>query len=133
MARSTRCSPAAPTSRSPRPAPPCSTCPDDVELGSNELAVAPSRSADGHTRLAVNSHQPYEGRVAWYEARLKSEEGLDIIGGVFPGTPLILHGAGPKLGWAATVNRPDVYDIFKLTVDDEKARRNTRWTESGRT
>ncbi|MDP3739857.1 MAG: penicillin acylase family protein [Hyphomonadaceae bacterium] len=95
--------------------------PDDVELGSNELAVAPSRSADGHTRLAVNSHQPYEGRVAWYEARLKSEEGLDIIGGVFPGTPLILHGAGPKLGWAATVNRPDVYDIFKLAVDDEKA------------
>ena len=94
--------------------------PDDVELGSNELAVAPSRSADGHTRLAVNSHQPYEGRVAWYEARLKSEEGLDIVGGVFPGTPLILHGAGPKLGWAATVNRPDVYDIFKLTVDDEK-------------
>jgi penicillin amidase/acyl-homoserine-lactone acylase len=95
--------------------------PDDVELGSNELAVAPSRSADGHTRLAVNSHQPYEGRVAWYEARLKSEEGLDIIGGVFPGTPLILHGAGPKLGWAATVNRPDVFDFFKLTVDDEKA------------
>jgi penicillin amidase/acyl-homoserine-lactone acylase len=94
--------------------------PDDVELGSNELAVAPSRSADGHTRLAVNSHQPYEGRVAWYEARLKSEEGLDIVGGVFPGTPLILHGAGPKLGWAATVNRPDVFDFFKLTVDDEK-------------
>ncbi len=95
--------------------------PDDVELGSNEIAVAPSRAADGHTRLAVNSHQPYEGRVAWYEARLKSEEGLDIIGGVFPGTPLILHGAGPKLGWAATVNKPDVYDFFKLTVDDAKA------------
>ncbi|HEV7691819.1 MAG TPA: penicillin acylase family protein [Hyphomonadaceae bacterium] len=95
--------------------------PDDVELGSNEIAVAPSRSADGHTRLAVNSHQPYDGRVAWYEARLKSEEGIDIIGGVFPGTPLILHGAGPKLGWAATVNKPDLYDTFKLTVDDEKA------------
>jgi penicillin amidase/acyl-homoserine-lactone acylase len=95
--------------------------PDDVELGSNEIAVAPSRSADGHTRLAVNSHQPYEGRVAWYEARLKSEEGIDMIGGVFPGTPLILHGAGPKLGWAATVNKPDLFDTFKLTVDDEKA------------
>ncbi|MFT3723938.1 MAG: penicillin acylase family protein [Hyphomonadaceae bacterium] len=95
--------------------------PDDVELGSNEIAIAPSRAADKHTRLAINSHQPYEGRVAWYEARLKSEEGLDIIGGVFPGTPLILHGAGPKLGWAATVNKPDVYDFFKLTVDDPKA------------
>jgi penicillin amidase/acyl-homoserine-lactone acylase len=93
---------------------------DDVELGSNALAVAPSRSADGHTRLAVNSHQPYTGTVAWYEARLKSEEGLDIIGGVFPGSPLILHGAGPSLGWAATVNRPDVYDLFLLTTDNPK-------------
>lgn len=91
---------------------------DDVELGSNALAVGPSRAADGHTRLAVNSHQPYTGTVAWYEARLKSEEGIDMIGGVFPGSPLILHGAGPSIGWAATVNRPDVYDVFLLTVDD---------------
>lgn len=93
---------------------------DDVELGSNALAVAPSRSSDGHTRLANNAHQPYEGRVAWYEARVKSEEGIDIVGGLFPGSPLILHGAGPKLGWAATVNKPDVYDTFLLTVDDAK-------------
>jgi acyl-homoserine-lactone acylase len=92
----------------------------DIELGSNGIAVAPSRSADGHTRLAVNSHQPYTGTVAWYEARLKSEEGLDMIGGVFPGTPLILHGAGPKIGWASTVNKPDVYDVFKLEVDNDK-------------
>ncbi len=93
---------------------------DDIELGSNAIAVSPARAADGHTRLAVNSHQPYTGSVAWYEARLKSDEGLDIIGGVFPGSPLILHGAGPNLGWAATVNRPDVSDIFLLTVDDPK-------------
>ncbi len=94
---------------------------DDIELGSNGLAVAPSRSADSHTRLAANSHQPYEGRVAWYEARLKSEEGIDLIGGLFPGTPIILTGVGPNFGWASTVNKPDLFDTFKLTVDDEKA------------
>ncbi len=93
---------------------------DDIELGSNGIAVAPSRASDGHTRLAVNSHQPYTGTVAWYEARLKSEEGLDMIGGVFPGSPLILHGAGPNLGWASTVNKPDLFDTFLLTVDDPK-------------
>lgn len=93
---------------------------DDIELGSNGLAVAPSRSADGHTRLAANSHQPYEGRVAWYEARLKSEEGIDLVGGLFPGTPILLTGVGPNIGWAATVNKPDLYDTFKLVVDDEK-------------
>jgi len=94
---------------------------DDIELGSNGLAVGPSRSADGHTRLAANSHQPYEGRVAWYEARLKSEEGIDLIGGLFPGTPIILTGVGPNFGWASTVDKPDLFDTFKLVVDDEGA------------
>lgn len=93
---------------------------DDIELGSNGLAVGPSRSADGHTRLAANSHQPYEGRVAWYEARLKSEEGIDLIGGLFPGTPILLTAVGPHFGWASTVNKPDLFDTFKLVVDDEK-------------
>ncbi len=91
----------------------------DVELGSNALAVAPSRSTDGHTRMAVNSHQPYTGTVSWYETRLKSEEGIDVIGGLFPGSPVIFGGVGPNFGWAATVNRPDLSDVFKLTVDDE--------------
>ena len=91
-----------------------------AELGSNAMAVAPSRSADGHTRLMVNSHQPFTGPVAWYEARLKSGEGWDMIGGLFPGAPLILHGAGPNLGWAFTVNKPDLVDVYRLETDTKK-------------
>jgi len=90
------------------------------ETGSNAMAVAPVRSADGHTRLMVNSHQPFAGPVAWYEARVKSEEGWDMIGGLFPGAPLILLGASPDLGWAFTVNRPDLVDIYALEVDNKK-------------
>lgn len=92
----------------------------DAELGSNAMAVAPRRSADGVTRLMVNSHQPFTGPVAWYEARLKSGEGLDIIGGVFPGSPVILHGATPDLGWAFTVNKPDLVDVYALETDRAK-------------
>lgn len=92
----------------------------DAEIGSNAMAVAPRRSADGATRLMVNSHQPFTGPVAWYEARLKSEEGLDIIGGVFPGAPTILHGATPALGWAFTVNKPDLVDSYALETDHPK-------------
>ncbi|MEO1251961.1 MAG: penicillin acylase family protein [Pseudomonadota bacterium] len=91
-----------------------------AEIGSNAMAVASQRSADGHTRLMVNSHQPYEGPVAWYEARVKSEEGWDMIGGVFPGAPMILHGTGPDLGWAHTVNKPDLFDAYRLEVDNKK-------------
>lgn len=94
--------------------------PAGFETGSNAMAVAPVRSADGHTRLMVNSHQPYTGPVAWYEARVKSEEGWDMIGGLFPGAPLILHGAGPDLGWAFTVNKPDLVDVYALDVNEPK-------------
>ncbi|GAA6157444.1 acylase [Pyruvatibacter sp. HU-CL02332] len=88
-------------------------------IGSNAFAVAPSRSTDGHTRLLVNSHQPFAGPVAWYEARLKSEEGLDIAGGVFPGAPVILHGHNRNLGWANTVNKPDLADVYVLDVNPD--------------
>jgi penicillin amidase/acyl-homoserine-lactone acylase len=86
-------------------------------LGSNAIAVAPSRSADGATRLLVNSHQPYTGPVAWYEVRLHSETGLDITGGVFPGSPVVIHGANRTLGWACTVNTPDLADVYRLEID----------------
>jgi len=85
--------------------------------GSNGLAVAPSRSADGATRLLVNSHQPYTGPVAWYEAVLESGEGWHVAGGFFPGSPFMLHGHNEHLGWAHTVNKPaGLIAIYKLTL-----------------
>jgi penicillin amidase/acyl-homoserine-lactone acylase len=91
----------------------------DEPRGSNAFAIAPSRSADGWTRLVVNSHQPWEGPVAWYEAHVRSEEGWDAVGGLFPGAPVILHGHNRRLGWAHTVNFPDLVDIYVLDVDPE--------------
>lgn len=85
-----------------------------AERGSNAIAVSPERSGDGVTRLMINSHQPLSGPVAWYEAHLQSEDGIDIMGGLFPGTPVILHGFNRKIGWANTVSRPDLADIYLL-------------------
>jgi len=87
------------------------------EIGSNGLAVGPRRSADGATRLLVNSHQPYEGPVSWYEAVLESGEGWHVAGGFFPGTPFMLHGHNAHLGWANTVNDPDLADVYRLTIN----------------
>jgi penicillin amidase/acyl-homoserine-lactone acylase len=88
-----------------------------LPIGSNGLAVGPTRSADGATRLLVNSHQPYTGPVAWYEAVLQSEQGWHVAGGFFPGTPFMLHGHNAHLGWANTVNEPDLIDIYRLTIN----------------
>jgi len=87
------------------------------EIGSNGVAIGPSRSADGATRLLVNSHQPYSGPVAWYEAVVQSGEGWHVAGGFFPGTPFMLHGHNENLGWANTVDEPRLWDIYELTLN----------------
>ena len=90
-------------------------------IGSNTFAVAPSRAADGRAHLLVNSHQPWSGPVAWYEAHVHSDEGWDAVGGVFPGSPVILHGHNRNLGWAFTVNRPDLIDVYRLTINPQRS------------
>ncbi|MEO1041106.1 MAG: penicillin acylase family protein [Pseudomonadota bacterium] len=86
--------------------------------GSNAFAFAPSRMADGSTMLISNSHQPWEGPAAWYEARVASGEGWSIAGALFPGVPFILMGYNENLGWTNTVNVPDLTDIFELELND---------------
>ncbi len=98
-------------------------------IGSNTFAVAPSRAADGRAHLLVNSHQPWNGPVAWYEAHIHSEEGWDAVGGIFPGSPVILHGHNRNLGWAFTVNRPDLIDVYRLTINPQN--RNQCWFDGG--
>ncbi len=90
---------------------------EPLPVGSNGIAVAPSKSTDGATRLLVNSHQPYVGPVAWYEAVLDSGEGWHVAGGFFPGSPFMLHGHNAHLGWANTVNAPNVSTVYRLVVN----------------
>lgn len=102
----------------------------DPEMnGSNAFAVAPKRMADGKTWLISNSHQPYEGQVAWYEAVTHSGEGLDMAGALFPGSPFVLLGHNRNLGWTNTVNRPDLVDVYKLVLNDtgDKYRFDGKW------
>ena len=94
--------------------------PDPVAaFGSNVVAVNPDRSANGETFLAINSHQPWNGPVTWYEVHLHSEEGWDAAGGLFPGTPSVLHGHNRNLGWALTVNDPDLVDVYLLEINPD--------------
>lgn len=85
--------------------------------GSNAIAISGSRTEDGSTFLAVNSHQPLEGLFSWYEAHIVSDEGLDILGGTFPGGMSIFHGTNKYLGWACTLNHPDMDDVYKLQMN----------------
>ena len=94
-----------------------------LPVGSNAMTVSPYNSTDGSTMLAINSHQPTTGPVAWYEAHVQSNEGLNIMGGLFPSSVTIGVGFTENLGWGATVNKPDLVDIYVLDIDSSDPNR----------
>ena len=86
-------------------------------IGSNVIAVAPKKSDDGYTRLLLNTHQPWSGPTAWYEAQIHSEDGLNMTGGLFPGSPFVNHGHNENIGWSFTSNNPDLIDVYELQIN----------------
>lgn len=90
----------------------------DPAMNGRNAFAASRRMSDGKTWLISNSHQPYEGGVAWYEAAMQSGEGLHMAGALFPGSPFILLGHNSNLGWTNTVNGPDLIDVYKLTLNE---------------
>jgi acyl-homoserine-lactone acylase len=88
-------------------------------MGSNGWAVSPKRSADGSTMLLVNPHLAWEGPTTWYEVHLHSEEGWNMTGGLFPGTPMVTLGHNENIAWTHTVNQPDLVDIYVLEINPE--------------
>jgi len=93
------------------------TTPGFTGEGSNSIAIHSSKSVSGENMLLINAHQPIEGATAFYEAQVQSEEGWNILGGLFPGGPLIFHGVTPNLAWAHTVNLQDKIDVYQLQTD----------------
>lgn len=85
--------------------------------GSNAFAFRSSRTTTGEAYLAINAHQPLEGPTAFYEAHVHSDQGWNMLGGVFPGGCLIFHGTNEYLGWAHTVNNQDKVDVFQLKMN----------------
>jgi len=88
--------------------------------GSNVIAMNSNKTDNGETFLAINTHQPLEGPTSWYEVHLNSEEGTNIIGTLYPGTPHVLIGVNENLGWSHTVNYPDKTDVFKLKMKNNR-------------
>ncbi|MFZ9386351.1 MAG: penicillin acylase family protein [Chitinophagaceae bacterium] len=96
------------------------TLPGFSTQGSNAFAMNSEKTTTGESFLAINAHQPNTGPVAFYEAHLQSEQGWNMLGGLFPGGCLIFHGTNENLGWAHTVNYQDKIDVFQLEMNPER-------------
>lgn len=92
----------------------------DGASGSNAYALAPSRTADGKTYLAINPHQPLEGPFSFYECHLLSDEGLNFHGAMYHNGMLPGFGSNADVGWAMTYNKLDLVDSYVLDMHPSK-------------
>ncbi len=88
-----------------------------ASLGSNQWAVGPSKTKNGNAMLFINPHQPWYGSGMFTEMHVRSDEGWNFSGTMFPGSPFPTAGFNDRLGWAYTVNSADISDLYRLTFD----------------
>jgi acyl-homoserine lactone acylase PvdQ len=89
------------------------------EFGSNQWAIAPSRSANGRIIHVEHTHMPWDNRFQNYEAHLIVPGKLDVGGISWFGSPFFLDGFNDRITWSATWNRPNISDVYieKLSAD----------------
>jgi len=90
-------------------------------LGSNNWAVAPARTRDGHALLAGDPHLELSLPSIWYEAHLVVPDSLDVYGVTIPGAPGITIGFTRDLAWTFTNAEADVLDRYEEVVNDSVA------------
>lgn len=107
-------------------------------LGSNQWAVAGSRTRSGYPMLLINPHVSFFGLSTYTEVHLASDEGLSFSGLTRFGFMLPYMGNGPRHGWAYTDNYGDHGDLYLEELTDGGAsyrygdgtRELTSWTDT---
>jgi acyl-homoserine-lactone acylase len=82
-------------------------------LGSNQWAIAPQRSVDGHIIHVEHTHMPWANRFQNYEAHLITPGELDAAGISWFGSPVFLMGWNDHITWSATWNEPNISDVYE--------------------
>ncbi len=85
--------------------------------GSNQFAVAPSRSESGHAMLLIDPHLQWFGPSRFWEIRIHAGE-LQGSGVGLAGSPYIGLGHNQNIAWAMTTGGPDTADVFALTLNE---------------
>jgi penicillin amidase len=92
----------------------------EVAVGSNNWAVAPSRTAAGRALLSGDPHLQLTLPSIWYEVHLQVPGVLDTYGVTIPGGPIVPIGFNRSMAWTATNTGADVLDYYEEKVDDRR-------------
>jgi acyl-homoserine lactone acylase PvdQ len=84
--------------------------------GSNDWAIAPSRSRSGSPILANDPHLAVSNPSLWYEIELEAP-GLHVAGASFAGLPGVLIGHNADLAWGFTYAMLDDADLYRVSLD----------------
>jgi penicillin amidase len=90
--------------------------------GSNNWAVAGSRTTDGRAIIANDPHLQLSAPGIWYRAHLQWGQGDDtrmIVGVSLPGTPSIVIGSNGHVAWGFTNTMGDFQDLIIIEVNPE--------------
>jgi acyl-homoserine-lactone acylase len=88
------------------------------DRGSNAWAVAPKRSASGHTLVLQNPHLPWSDLFTWIEAQYVAP-GINVSGAALVLFPVLQIAFNDQLAWTHTVNTQDGEDLYELTLSGD--------------
>jgi penicillin amidase len=95
---------------------------DGADRGSNNWAIAPSRSATGGAIAAGDPHLGLRVPVIWHRERLETASGSDgrtaITGVTLPGLPGVVFGSNGAVAWSGTNLEGDFIDLVHCAIAD---------------
>ncbi|MVN89548.1 penicillin acylase family protein [Mucilaginibacter aquatilis] len=86
-------------------------------IGSNNWAVAGSKSATGYPLLANDPHLNLTFPSIWYQVQLHAP-GVNVQGVSLPGSPFVIIGYNSQTSWGFTNVDADVLDWYQLKFKD---------------
>ena len=89
--------------------------------GSNQFALAPSRTATQHPILSIDPHLGWDGQdggIVWQEFALYTPD-VHFRGVAIPGLPLGVIGHNDRIAWSMTNNNPQLYSIYTFKTNPE--------------
>src|SRR5690349_19756886 len=91
----------------------------DPTTGSNNWAVAGSKTYTGYPMLAGDPHLQLTLPSIWYAVQLNAP-GINAMGASLPGVPTIIIGFNDSIAWSVTNAQRDLVDWYRITFRDKK-------------
>jgi penicillin amidase len=101
-------------------------------IGSNNWAIAGSKSANGYPILANDPHLNLTFPSIWYQIQMTSPT-VNVYGVSLPGAPGVVIGYNQNISWGVTNVDADVMDWYQVKFKDNSKNEywyNNRWNKT---